>query len=167
MRRDGGNVVGEALAGAVSGLAASWLMSALMPALERLQPSAAREREKQVQDKSALRVAAEKAAAAAGRDLEGKAKRTAPLAIHYGYGAAWGAAWAVVRRQAGRLGPWAGVAFGATLWAISDETLVPLLRLSPAPWRFPLSTHLRGLVAHLAYGAATDGGVRVAARALG
>jgi uncharacterized membrane protein YagU involved in acid resistance len=167
MRRDGAARLWEGLAGAASGVGASWIMSALMPWLERLQPRAAKERERAVQDRPAVRVAAEKAAAAAGRELRGRAKRTAPLAVHYAYGALWGAAWALLRGRAARLGPWAGLAFGAGLWAISDEGLVPAFRLSPAPWRFPLSTHLRGLAAHLAYGAATDGGVRLASRALG
>jgi uncharacterized membrane protein YagU involved in acid resistance len=166
MRRKTRAKAWEALAGAGSGLAASWIMSAMMPALEKAEPDDAKAREREVQDKPALRVAAERTAALAGAELRGKAKRTIPLALHYAYGAAWGAAWALVRRRAARLGPWAGLAFGAGLWALSDEALVPLLRFSPAPWRYPVWTHLRGLAAHLAYGAATDGGVRLAARAL-
>jgi uncharacterized membrane protein YagU involved in acid resistance len=87
-----------------------------------------------------------------------------PLVLHYAYGAAWGAAWALARHRFERLGLLAGLAFGAALWAISDEALVPLLRFTPPPWRYPLSSHLRGLVGHLVYGTATDGGIRLAAR---
>ena len=49
-----------------------------------------------------------------------------------------------------------GLAFGALLWAVSDELLVPLLGLSRSPARYPASSHVKGLAAHLVYGLSTE-----------
>ena len=49
-----------------------------------------------------------------------------------------------------------GLPFGAAVWAIADETLVPLFGLSKPPIAYPLSKHLYSLAAHLVYGATTE-----------
>ena len=41
-----------------------------------------------------------------------------------------------------------------TLFAVVDEGLTPTLGLSAPNREYPLSTHLRGFLGHLAYGAA-------------
>jgi hypothetical protein len=61
----------------------------------------------------------------------------------------------------------AGLTFGAALWAASDELLTWVLRLAAPPWRYPPSTHLRALGAHLTYGLSTEGGLRLAEAAFG
>ena len=48
----------------------------------------------------------------------------------------------------------AGLATGAAMSLVVDETLVPALGLSPPNRAFPAATHLRGFLNHLAYGAA-------------
>lgn len=167
--RSAGALARDALAGAASGLVASWAMTRAMPILSRLQTARGREKERRAAagGEGATVATARKAAHLVGRELPPGSEARAGNAVHSAYGAAWGAAWALLRRRAGRLGPLAGVAFGAALWAVSDELLVSALRLAPPPWRYPPSTHVRGLAAHLVYGAATDAGARLAARALG
>ncbi len=46
----------------------------------------------------------------------------------------------------------AGLLTGLGLWAVFDEGLVPALGFSAPNGAYPLSTHLRGFVGHLAYG---------------
>src|SRR6185369_4814866 len=55
-----------------------------------------------------------------------------------------------------------GLPFGAAVWAIADETVVPLFGLSKPPTEYPLSNHLYSLASHFVYGASTE-----AARRLG
>lgn len=163
-RRPG--AAGDALAGALAGLGASWLMSLSYGPIMRAGSEETRRREREAQGSeppSTVR-AAEAAAHAVGAELPDK--RTQALggkAVHYGYGAAWGAAFALAARALSRRPPLAtGLAFGTLLWALSDELLVPLFGFSRGPARYPASTHLKGLAAHLVYGVATDAAWRAA-----
>ncbi len=157
---------GDAIAGALAGLGASWIMSLAYPPLMKVGSEETLRREKEAQaglPPSAVR-AAEAAARAVGTDLPGRrARSVGGKAVHYGYGAAWGAAFALAARVLSRRPPVAtGLAFGALLWVVSDEVLVPLLGFSRGPARYPASSHLKGLAAHLVYGVATDAGWRAA-----
>jgi uncharacterized membrane protein YagU involved in acid resistance len=80
--------------------------------------------------------------------------------MHYTFGAVSGAAYGMLSHfvpitRAGR-----GALFGAALWAIADETMVPALGLSKGPAEYPLSTHVYGLASHLVYGMTTDATAR-------
>lgn len=158
----------DALIGGVAGLAASWLMSATYKPIMRAgsEETLRREREAQAGLPPATIRAAEAAARAVGKELppDRKVKALGGKAVHYGYGAAWGAAFALAARALpGRALPVAsGVVFGAALWLLSDELLVPLLGFSRGPSRYPPSSHLKGLAAHLVYGVATDAAWRAA-----
>lgn len=67
----------------------------------------------------------------------------------------------LARRIAARRGP----RYGVSLYAIVDEGLNPVIG-SSAPQAYPLSTHLRGLVGHLVYGAVVALTVEVGFRLL-
>jgi len=78
-------------------------------------------------------------------------------AVHWGFGILSGAAFGLLTtRHSGRPGAnvLTGAAFGAALWALNDETLVPLLGLQDGPKSSPASGHLNRLGAHVFYGAA-------------
>ena len=49
-----------------------------------------------------------------------------------------------------------GLAFGAALWWIADNTAVPDLGLGTPPDKTPPSTHAYALASHLVYGAVTE-----------
>ena len=59
-----------------------------------------------------------------------------------------------------------GMPFGAAVWAIADETMVPLFGLSKPPAEYPLSNHLYSLTSHLVYGASTEAARRLTRRLL-
>lgn len=159
----------DAALGAASGLAASWIMSAVRRPIWRAGGERARRREQAAQagmPPATIR-AAEAATAAVGRPLPDARKGLGGWIVHYAYGAAWGAAFALAARALAPRPPLGtGLAFGAALWVLSDEVLVPLFRLSHPPARYPASTHAKGLATHLVYGVATDGGWRLARAAL-
>ena len=149
----------DLLIGAAAGaLGTSW-MSPARHVIVRFQSEDDQQRELEVAypDTSPAR-AAKKLTEPLGIELEDP--KTAGHVISWSYGMLWGAAYALFSRGTrGRplLGGWA---LGATLWAIGDEILVPALRLAPGPKKFPLSTHLKALGCHLAYGSGVDLGVR-------
>lgn len=158
--------LGDALAGALAGLAASWLMFVSYRPIMRAGSAETRRREEVAQagePPSTVR-AAEAAARAVGAELpDRRTRELGGKAVHYGYGAAWGAAFALAARALPRRPPVAtGVVFGAVLWLLSDEILVPLFGFSRGPARYPASSHLKGLAAHLVYGLGTDAAWRAA-----
>ncbi len=163
-----GPVVDAAL-GAASGLAASWAMSTAYRPIWNMGGEETRRREKEAQagmPPATIR-AAEAAAAVVGERIPDDRKGLGGWIVHYAYGGAWGAAFALAARAFAPRAPVAsGLAFGAALWVLSDEVLVPLFRFSRPPTRYPASTHAKGLAAHLVYGVATDAAWRVARRAV-
>ena len=159
--------VADAAVGAASGLAASFVMSAVYRPLMRAggDETLRREKEAQAGMPPATIQAAGAAAKAVGRELppDRRSQALGGKVIHYAYGIAWGAAFALaVRAVAPRRPVATGLAFGLVLWLVSDEVLVPLFRFSRPPSRYPPSTHLKELASHLVYGVATDAGWRLA-----
>jgi hypothetical protein len=157
----------DAALGAGAGLFASWVMSVAYGPIMRAGGDAARRREKEAAGDlpPATVRAAQVAAATLGRPLpeEREAQALGGKIIHYAYGTAWGAAFALAARAVAPRAPIsAGLGFGILLWVLSDEMLVPLFRLSRPPTRYPATSHAKGLASHLVYGVATDAAWRLA-----
>lgn len=77
--------------------------------------------------------------------------------VHWGYGAAVGGLYGLIRSDNEELDLPAGAGYGAALWLIGDEVMVPLLGLAKGPTANGLSSHAQALGAHLVYGVATSG----------
>lgn len=100
------------------------------------------------------RIAAQKTAAVLGINLSEDALDEAALAFHYGLAVSWAPTYALLRRRTS-LGPVAAaLASGAAMSAIVDEGLTPALGFSAPNRAYPAATHVRGVVAHLAFGLA-------------
>jgi hypothetical protein len=72
--------------------------------------------------------------------------------MHWAYGPAWGAQFAIVaavRRR--RSGTASGLAFGTLVWA-SDYVTLPLIGVYQPIWRYPKRALLEDLSAHLLFG---------------
>jgi hypothetical protein len=83
--------------------------------------------------------------------LDEKSKSFAGSVVHYAFGAAWGGLYGLARESMSV----SGLAFGALVWAASDNFLLPLFRLAGWPNRYSLREHHYALQAHFAYGLAT------------
>lgn len=81
--------------------------------------------------------------------------------LHYGFGAALGAAYAVAGRERPRVRAGYGIVFGGAVSILADEMLVPAAGLSPPPTEAPPSSHFYGFVSHLVFGAALEGSFRI------
>lgn len=91
-----------------------------------------------------------------GHRLTDREKPYAGAAVHYGFGAALGAAYGAAAEIEPRVTAGFGLPYGAAVALIFDEALVPALGLSGPPWRSPASTHAYSLASHLAFGAALE-----------
>jgi hypothetical protein len=88
--------------------------------------------------------------------LDEAAKRRGGELVHYGFGAAWGGLYGLLRASLPSLRALRAIAgYSLAMWLIGDELLLPLFRLSGWPNRYPAQTHLYAAAAHLAWGAGT------------
>lgn len=92
------------------------------------------------------------AKAVSGVELSKEAKQKYGMAIHWGYGIAWGGMFGALRDRLPVASSAGGLAFGLGLWLIGDELMMPALKLSPPSTEFPWQNHARAAVNHLAYG---------------
>jgi putative membrane protein len=158
--------IGKSVAiGAVSGLAASWVMNQYWAAeyklKQKLQPRDAntsqQEQRQHEPENPTVEVAQAVIRTATGHNLPQEHKQQAGAAVHYAFGAGMGALYGLLAEVAPISRTGFGLAYAAALWLAADEILVPALKLSDPPDQYPLSKHLEGLGAHLVYGATTEG----------
>ncbi len=155
------------IGGLLAGAGATWLMTryqaAAAPVVRRLfdghgegnpQTAAASE------DPAPIRVGSLIYEFVIGEPLPEDWQERAGNLVHYGFGTFQGGQYGALA-EASRISGLAcvgfGLAFGASLWASVDETILPLLQISRPPAEYPLSSHVNGLLAHLVYGAALGG----------
>lgn len=86
--------------------------------------------------------------------IEDDTRQVAGQAIHWSYGAAWGALYGVVQSSLHLPHLVHGTIFGG-LVAVVASTLVPAIGLTPPPTRQPLAMSGMQMVTHLLYGWAT------------
>lgn len=139
--------------GLAAGLVATSMTGPIQKLLYRITPEPVKRREERVRPSSPTQVAARKAAAAAGANPTQKQLEHAATAIHYGSGLPWGVVYAFLRRHSGMTPAGAALATGASMSLILDEALTPAMGFSAPDRDYPAATHMRGFVAHLAFGA--------------
>lgn len=71
-------------------------------------------------------------------------------------GGSLGAAYGYGKKDRFGLKPMDGVIFGATTWASTHETSLPILGLEPKPTDVPVRMQLNELFAHVAFGLTTE-----------
>jgi hypothetical protein len=156
-----------AVAGAFAGAVATWFMGMATEYLYEHEDKSARQREDDARGgKTAYGVAAEKVADFAGISLSDAERKKTGAGIHWALGVAAGAAYGLATRNDTSFSPLRGLGFGTLFWATMDETVTPLLGLTPGPKAFPLETHARGLAGHAVFDATADAALSVINRAL-
>lgn len=81
-------------------------------------------------------------------------KKVAGQVVHYAFGGAWGAAYALCTASQRRRSPAAGLGLGLLVWVMSDNLIIPAFRIAGWANRYPLKSHAYAIAAHLAYGVA-------------
>jgi hypothetical protein len=83
-------------------------------------------------------------------------KEVAGTVAHYAMGMTSGAIYGAAAEIFPVATTGQGIPFGAAVWAIADEAVVPALGLSKSGSEYPLSIHLYALSSHLVYGLTTE-----------
>jgi len=100
-----------------------------------------------------------------GRELTEREKKVAGTALHYAMGASSGALYGAVAELLPAVKVGAGVPFGAAVWLVADEGILPALGLSKSADEYPPSIHAYALASHVVFGLTTElvrGAVRYA-----
>jgi putative membrane protein len=107
-------------------------------------------------DNAAVRAGAAVAELLFHQKLSKSEKETAGAVAHYAMGVTSGAIYGAVAELAPQATAGEGVPFGAAVWLIADEAIVPALGLSKPATSYPLSTHIYAFASHLVYGVTTE-----------
>jgi hypothetical protein len=178
VEREEGDVLKGLAAGVVAGLAAAWAMNQFQAAWSKLAEGEEKshvaqslqqgspqygvggvlrsEGKDSEDDDVAERLANAVAVAALDHELTEGEKETAGTAFHYAMGATSGALYGAVAEVLPGVKVGAGLPFGAAVWLIADEGIVPAAGLSKSPTEYPLSIHAYAISSHLIFGLTTE-----------
>lgn len=149
----------------LAGYVGTKIMESVGAKLYELESEQDRKREDDARPGAPYAIAAAKAADLAGLTLTDKQHDRLALAFHYGLAVQWAPLYPLLRRRTSLRPVAAGLATGAAMSLIADEMMTPALEFSAPNCAYPLSTHLRGFIAHLVFGlgvaAVTEAGWRV------
>jgi uncharacterized membrane protein YagU involved in acid resistance len=173
-KREEGDVLKGLAAGVVAGLVAAWTMNQFQAAWSKLtegeekshgaqsrqegtpQHGVGRELEARgkdsEQDDAPERLANAVAVATFDHELTKSEKEIAGTALHYAMGATSGAIYGAAAEVLPLVKTGAGLPFGAAVWLIADEGIVPAAGLSKSPAEYPLSIHAYAFTSHLVFG---------------
>jgi putative membrane protein len=178
-RRKSGAPLKGMMAGAAGGLVASWVMNQFQALWSRMaygverphgaqslqqgspRHGVARELQERGRDREANDAAIRTAVVVSERLLglelaEREKKKMAGAVVHYAFGVATGGLYGAIAELKPATTVGAGLPFGAAVWLIADEIIVPALGLSKPPTEYPPSTHAYSIASHLVYGLTTE-----------
>lgn len=138
--------------GLISGFVGTKVMEPVSMKLYEWEPEEVRRQEDAVRPGPPYEVAAKKTAEALGIDLTEGQRKAAGMAFHYGLGMSWGPVYTLLARRSGMNPIVGGLLTGAAMSILADEFMTPAMDFSAPNRAYPLTTHLRGFVAHLAFG---------------
>jgi hypothetical protein len=139
--------------GVIGGYVGTQVMERVSMKLYELEPEEDRQKEEEVRPGPPFYIAAKKTTEALGIELsEDQLQNLAMYGFHYGLGMGWGPTYTVLRRWTDLNPVSAGLLSGTLMSLVVDEGMTPLFGFSAPNRDYPLPTHLRGFVAHLAFG---------------
>lgn len=136
----------------VAGYVGTKVMEPVSSKLYELESEQDRRREDEARPGMPYAIAARKVADLVGLRLSDRQHERLSLAFHYGLAIQWAPLYPVLRRRTSLSPVAAGLATGAAMSLVADEMMTPALGFSAPNRAYPLSTHLRGFVAHLVFG---------------
>lgn len=165
-------------AGVIGGLVASWTMNQFQALLSKLmegeekshgaqslqqgspQHGIGRELQEQGKDEpedtAPARLANAISVAVFDHELTKSEKEIAGAALHYAMGVSSGAIYGAVVEALPAATIGAGLPFGAAVWLVADEGIVPAVGLSKTFTEYPLSIHAYSIASHLVFGLTTE-----------
>jgi putative membrane protein len=155
MQYRSGDVLKGALAGLIGGLVAAFVMSEFQSVWNKLSGQ-----EKQSggekQEPATVKAAEMIVENATDHDLTDDEKKYAGPLMHYAMGSTSGAIYGAVSELMPIARTGAGLPFGAAVWLVADDIVVPALGLSKPVTEYPISKNVYALVSHFVYGLTTE-----------
>ncbi len=145
------DVVKGAVAGLIGGLVASFVMSQFQSVLSSLSEEEKKPKKKNSEEDEPANVKTAEAVSENVLDhkLTKSEKEPAGVAVHYTMGATSGLIYGIASEIAPATTTGLGLPFGAAVWLVADDIVVPALGLSKPATEYPLSTHAYALSSHL------------------
>lgn len=141
--------------GLFAGLVATQVINLAQKPLKRITPKSVDQHEKQVRPgASSSFVASQRITEKLDFQTSNRDEELLGTAIHFATGVCWGPVYTLLRRYASLQPVNAALITGGSMSLILDEALFPALGLSAPNKHYPVFTRIRGLAAHLVYGAA-------------
>ncbi len=150
------DVVKGAVAGLIGGLVASFVMSEYQALLSKLSEEEKKSKKKKEEEPATTKAAEGISEVVFDHKLTKSEKKIAEPAMHYAMGATSGLIYGVASEIAPMTTAGLGLPFGAAVWLVADDVVVPALGLAKPVTQYPLSTHAYALSSHLVYGLTTD-----------
>jgi len=147
-------IAAEVATGVLAGYVGTKAMEPVSMFLYRLEPDHVRAAEDAARPGLPYPIAAEKITRGLGLTPSDDVLDRAGLGLHYGLAMSWAPLYGILRHRARLAPPVAAMATGLTMAGVADELMTPLLGFSAPNRSYPLVTHLRGVAAHLVFGAA-------------
>lgn len=141
----------------LSGYVATKAMEGVAMKLYKMEPDEVRNKEDEVRPGPPYNIAAKKTFSLLNIPLNEEQLKRAGMAFHYGLGIGWAPLYTILKNNSNFSSVLSGAITGASLSLIMDEGMTPALGLSAPNKKYPLTTHLRGFLAHLVYGAVVAG----------
>ncbi len=153
---DADDVLKGAVAGLVGGIVASFVMSQFQTLVSAMSEEEKKSKKKKKEEPANVKAAAEISKAVFDHRLKKSEKEPAGEAMHYAMGATSGLIYGAVAEIAPMTSVGLGLPFGAAVWLVADDVVVPALGLAKPATQYPPSTHAYALSSHLVYGLTTD-----------
>lgn len=151
------NILKSAVAGLIGGIVGTVVMGGFQALLSSLAENDKKKKSKKKSDEPANVKAAEAVSENVfGHHLKKSEKEPAGEAMHWAMGATSGLIYGIVSEIAPVSTVGLGLPFGAAVWLIADDIVVPALGLSKPITEFSVSTHAYALSSHLVYGLTTE-----------
>lgn len=153
-----GDILPDLIKGALAGAVGTLALDAVTWFMWDREDREALEQERQARPEGLdpAHYVASKAARAAGIELTPKQPHPAGLATHFAIGVMPAALYGVLSKRVPQVRTGRGLLYGLALFLVQDEVVNSVAGFSGRPMQYPWQAHVRGLVGHLAYGAATD-----------
>ncbi len=155
-RTNGDNVIKGAVAGLVGGIVASFVMSQFQTLLSAMSEEEKKSKKKKEDEPANVKIAEAISENVFDHKLKKIEKESAGEAVHYAMGATSGLIYGIASEIAPMTTVGLGFPFGAAVWLVADDVVVPALGLAKPATEYTLSTHAYALSSHLVYGLTTD-----------
>jgi len=149
------DVIKGAVAGLVGGLVASFVMTEYQALLSKLSEEEEKSKKKK-EEPANVKTAEAISENVFDHKLKKSEKEPAGEAVHHAMGATSGLIYGIAAEIAPVTTAGLGLPFGAAVWLVADDIVVPALGLSKPATKYPLSTNAYALSSHLVYGLTTD-----------